>query len=117
VLMTSLCTAVGALPFLFASGAGAEQRKPIGIVIFYGTTISVLLTLFVVPAVYAIVARNARSPEYTSRLIAALRGKEAQVQDAAPGQVSSQAAGHGSGQGSCTEAGAAPIGADAGSER
>ena len=88
-----------------------------------------LLTLFVVPAVYAIVARNARSPEYTSRLIAALRGKEAQVQDAAPGQVSSQAAshgsGHGSGQGSGqgsghgsgTEAGAAPIGADAGSER
>ena len=74
VLMTSLCTAVGAVPFLFAHGAGAEQRKPIGIVVFYGTTISVLLTLFVVPAVYAIVSRNARSPEYTSRLIAALRG-------------------------------------------
>ena len=65
---------MGAVPFLFAHGAGAEQRKPIGIVVFYGTTISVLLTLFVVPAVYAIVSRNARSPEYTSRLIAALRG-------------------------------------------
>ena len=74
VLMTSLCTAVGALPFLFASGAGAEQRRPIGIVVFYGTTISVLLTLFVVPAVYGLISRNARSPEYMSKLIAHLRG-------------------------------------------
>ena len=74
VLMTSLCTAVGAVPFLLATGAGAEQRKPIGIVVFYGTTISVLLTLFVVPAVYTLVSRNARSPEHVSRLIAALRG-------------------------------------------
>ena len=38
VLMTSLCTAFGALPFLFATGAGSEQRRPIGIVVFYGTT-------------------------------------------------------------------------------
>ena len=105
VLMTSLCTAVGALPFLFASGAGAEQRKPIGIVIFYGTTISVLLTLFVVPAVYGIIARNARSPEYTSRLIAALRGKETEAPGVSPTQTSGAVSG------------AAPIGADAGSER
>jgi multidrug efflux pump len=76
VLMTSLCTAVGAVPFLLATGAGAEQRKPIGIVIFYGTTVSVLLTLFVVPAVYALVSRNARSPEHVSRLIAKLRGTD-----------------------------------------
>jgi multidrug efflux pump len=86
VLMTSLCTAVGALPFLFATGAGAEQRKPIGIVVFYGTTISVLLTLFVVPAVYALVARNTRSPEYMTQLIARLRGA------AAPGSAGSATA-------------------------
>ncbi|MEY4377295.1 MAG: hypothetical protein RJB26_1845, partial [Pseudomonadota bacterium] len=91
VLMTSLCTAVGALPFLFAHGAGAEQRKPIGIVVFYGTTISVLLTLFVVPAVYAIISRNARSPEYTSRLIAALRGNE-------PSTEQGPTSGHGHGE-------------------
>jgi multidrug efflux pump len=48
VLMTSLCTAFGAIPFLFATGAGAEQRLPIGIVVFYGTIVSVFLTLFVV---------------------------------------------------------------------
>src|SRR5690606_8128014 len=34
VLMTSLCTAFGALPLLLATGAGAEQRKPIGVVVF-----------------------------------------------------------------------------------
>jgi multidrug efflux pump len=69
VLMTSLCTAFGALPFLFATGAGAEQRRPIGIVVFYGTLVSVFLTLLAVPAVYSIFARKTKSPEHTSRLV------------------------------------------------
>jgi multidrug efflux pump len=69
ILMTSLCTAFGALPFLFASGAGSEQRKPIGVVVFYGTLVSVLLTLFVVPAVYSLVARKTKSPHYMSDLV------------------------------------------------
>jgi len=69
ILMTSLCTAFGALPLLFASGAGAEQRKPVGVVIFYGTIVSVSLTLFVVPAVYSLVARRTRPAGYTSHLI------------------------------------------------
>ncbi len=74
VLMTSLCTAFGSLPFLLATGAGFEQREPIGVVVFYGTTISVLLTLFVVPAVYSLVARSHRSPQHLSGLIQRLRG-------------------------------------------
>ena len=49
VLMTSLCTAFGALPLMLATGAGAEQRRPIGIVVFFGMTVSVFLTLFAVP--------------------------------------------------------------------
>ena len=69
ILMTSLCTAFGALPFLFATGAGAEQRKPIGVVVFYGTLVSVLLTLFVVPAVYSLIARKTKSPHYMSDLV------------------------------------------------
>src|SRR5690606_25494431 len=36
VLMPSFCTSFGALPLLLATGAGAEQRRPIGIVVFYG---------------------------------------------------------------------------------
>jgi multidrug efflux pump len=69
VLMTSLCTAFGALPFLFASGAGAEQRRPIGVVVFYGVLVSVFLTLLAVPTVYSIVARRTKSPEFVSRKV------------------------------------------------
>jgi multidrug efflux pump len=69
VLMTSLCTAFGALPLLLASGAGAEQRRPIGVVVFCGMLVSVFLTLFVVPAVYALFARKTRSPHHVSRLV------------------------------------------------
>jgi multidrug efflux pump len=69
VLMTSFCTAFGALSFLFASGAGAEQRRPIGIVVFYGTLVSVFLTLLAVPAVYSIFARKTKSPQHVSRLV------------------------------------------------
>ena len=74
VLMTSLCTAFGAVPFLFASGAGAEQRRPIGVVVFYGTLLSVMLTLIVVPAVYSLVARRTKSTQYTTRLVDRLLG-------------------------------------------
>ncbi|MFM7626181.1 MAG: efflux RND transporter permease subunit [Gammaproteobacteria bacterium] len=74
VLMTSLCTAFGAIPFLFAKGAGAEQREPIGVVVFYGTIVSVLLTLLVVPAVYSLVARRTRPGQYTSRLVDRMLG-------------------------------------------
>ena len=74
VLMTSLCTAFGAIPFLFATGAGAEQRLPIGIVVFYGTIVSVFLTLFVVPAVYSLVAKGTKPSDYTTRLVDRLLG-------------------------------------------
>jgi multidrug efflux pump len=74
VLMTSLCTAFGAIPLLLASGAGSEQRRPIGIVVFYGTLLSVFLTLIVVPAVYSLVARRTRSTGHTSRLVDRMLG-------------------------------------------
>jgi multidrug efflux pump len=79
VLMTSLCTAFGAIPFLLATGAGSEQREPIGVVVFYGTTISVLLTLFVVPAVYTLVAGEHRSPHFLRDAIARLRATSPEV--------------------------------------
>src|SRR5690606_3720217 len=74
VLMTSFCTSFGALPLLLAHGAGAEQRQPIGIVVFYGMLVAVFLTLLVVPTVYAVVARNTRSPQHVSRLVDRLMG-------------------------------------------
>jgi multidrug efflux pump len=74
ILMTSASTTFGALPLLLASGAGAESRQPIGIVIVFGVTISAVLTLFAVPALYAVLARYTRSPQYVARMIARLRG-------------------------------------------
>ncbi len=73
VLMTSLCTAFGALPLMLASGAGAESRQSIGVVVFYGVMISVVLTLAVVPAVYTLVARNTSSPMAVSQRLESLR--------------------------------------------
>jgi multidrug efflux pump len=86
VLMTSLCGAFGAVPLLMAFGAGAESRRAIGAVVFYGVTFSMLLTLYVVPVVYALVARNTRSPEYVSQLIDKLRGKTP-AQSGVPGET------------------------------
>jgi len=74
VLMTSLCTAFGALPLMLATGAGAEQRRPIGIVVFFGMTVAVFLTLFAVPVVYGLLARGTRSPQHVSRLVDRLMG-------------------------------------------
>jgi multidrug efflux pump len=75
VLMTSLCTVFGAIPLLLASGPGAESRQPIGAVIVFGVMLSLVLTLYVVPAVYTLMARNTRSPEYVGQLIDKLRTK------------------------------------------
>jgi multidrug efflux pump len=69
VLMTSLCTAFGSIPLLLAHGAGAESRQPIGVVVMSGVLLSMVLTLGVVPAVYAVTARNTRSPKYWTRII------------------------------------------------
>jgi multidrug efflux pump len=74
ILMTSACTTFGAMPLLLATGAGAESRQPIGIVVVFGVAISAVLTLFVVPALYSVLARYTRSPEAVSREIEALRG-------------------------------------------
>jgi multidrug efflux pump len=79
VLMTSLCSAFGAIPLLLAVGAGAENRKPIGAVVLYGVLISMVLTLVVVPAVYTLVARNTRSPRYWTRLIDKMRETQSKL--------------------------------------
>jgi len=54
ILMTSISTVLGAAPIAFASGAGAETRNPMGIVVVGGLTIATVLTLFVVPIVYVL---------------------------------------------------------------
>jgi len=69
VLMTSVATVVGAIPLIVGHGAGAESRMTIGTVIFFGLTVATLLTLFVVPTFYDLLARYTKSPEATAREI------------------------------------------------
>jgi HAE1 family hydrophobic/amphiphilic exporter-1/multidrug efflux pump len=52
ILMTSLATALGALPIAISLGAAATSRKPLGTVVVGGLMFSLILTLFVIPAVY-----------------------------------------------------------------
>jgi multidrug efflux pump len=60
ILMTSIATVLGAVPIAFATGAGAESRNPMGIVVVGGLTMATFLTLFVVPIVYILMDRICR---------------------------------------------------------
>ena len=59
ILMTTGAMVLGALPLALATGAGAESRQQIGWVIVGGMSLGTLLTIFVVPTVYLIMARRA----------------------------------------------------------
>ncbi|HNL84111.1 MAG TPA: efflux RND transporter permease subunit, partial [Chitinophagales bacterium] len=58
ILMTSLAMALGALPIAMALGAGSTSRTSLGIVIIGGIMFSLILTLFVVPALYVFFSRT-----------------------------------------------------------
>lgn len=76
ILMTSLAIALGALPIAMAMGAAAKSRMGMGIVIVGGTIFSLALTLFVIPAIYAMWSRDRRSNKQLEE-IDALEKKEA----------------------------------------
>ena len=87
VLMTSLCMVFGAMPLLLAAGAGAEARKSLGAVVIYGVVFSMLMTLYVVPSMYLLIARNSKSPQYVTRMIDRLRGAKPPVVTETPAPV------------------------------
>ncbi len=58
ILMTSVATVAGHFPLVLASGPGAGSRNSIGIVLVTGMTVGTLFTLFVLPPVYMLVARD-----------------------------------------------------------
>jgi multidrug efflux pump len=69
IIMTSISAAFGALPLILAAGPGAGSRKTIGVVIFSGAIFATLLTVFVVPVIYNLLARFTKSPDWTARQI------------------------------------------------
>jgi multidrug efflux pump len=60
ILMTTAAMILGAIPLALATGAGAESRQQIGWVIVGGMSLGTLLTLFVVPCVYAVMGWRPR---------------------------------------------------------
>jgi len=60
VLMTTAAMVAGLVPLLFANGAGAASRFAIGIVVVTGMLMGTLFTLFVLPTIYSLLARDHR---------------------------------------------------------
>jgi multidrug efflux pump len=58
ILMTTLATTFGALPIAMALGAAGESRRSMGIVVIGGLMLSLILTLFVIPAMYVYLSKE-----------------------------------------------------------
>ncbi len=70
ILMTSLAMALGSLPLALSLGAASTSRQPLGIVIVGGILFSLVLTLFVIPAMYTYLSRKRAHLEF-DKMIAA----------------------------------------------
>jgi multidrug efflux pump len=77
ILMTTGAMVLGALPLALATGAGAESRQQIGWVIVGGMSVGTLLTIFVVPAIYTLLARRGIPGEITTPELPAAGGAHA----------------------------------------
>ena len=66
VLMTSIATVAGHFPLTLVTGAGAAARNSIGLVLVGGMTIGTIFTLFVLPSIYILLAKDHRRDEATA---------------------------------------------------
>ncbi|WP_428776272.1 vibriobactin export RND transporter permease subunit VexH [Vibrio sp.] len=62
IMMTAFTTLAGSVPLILSSGAGYESRVAVGTVIFFGMSFATLVTLFVIPAMYRLLAANTQAP-------------------------------------------------------
>jgi hydrophobe/amphiphile efflux-1 (HAE1) family protein len=60
ILMTSLATIFGAMPIALGLGTGASSRMPLGIVVVGGLFFALILTLFIIPVMYILIAKNTK---------------------------------------------------------
>ncbi|HLY46190.1 MAG TPA: multidrug efflux RND transporter permease subunit [Stellaceae bacterium] len=67
ILMTTAAMVVGLVPLVTASGAGAASRFSIGIVVVAGMSVGTLFTLFVLPAVYTVLAKDHAAAAHSVR--------------------------------------------------
>jgi multidrug efflux pump len=78
ILMTSSATIAGYFPLVLVSGAGAAARNSIGLVLVGGMTVGTLFTLFVIPSIYMLIARD-HSKDAVSQTVRAVAGKPDQA--------------------------------------
>ena len=76
ILMTSLAIAIGALPIAMALGAAAKSRMSMGTVIVGGTMFSLVLTLFVIPAIYSLWSKEHKENKDLKQSLAAATADE-----------------------------------------
>ena len=85
ILMTAVSTVFGAMPLVLATGAGAESRSSIGVVVIGGLALATLLTLFLTPVLYNLLARFTRSANAVSRDLEGLEREEKSAAAGTPG--------------------------------
>jgi multidrug efflux pump len=85
VLMTALSTMMGSVPLIMATGAGSESRVLLGTVIFCGVLMTTLMTLFIVPVVYNLIARHTGSPQAVAQLLGRLQSRNVAATQSAAG--------------------------------
>src|SRR5690606_31408510 len=68
ILMTSLAMALGSLPLALSIGAASASRQPLGIVIVGGIMFSLILTLFVIPAMYSYLSRQPQHVKFEQEI-------------------------------------------------
>jgi multidrug efflux pump len=81
IVMTGITTAAGAVPLILSSGAGAETRMVIGVVVLTGVLSATVFTMFVVPVAYSLLARRSALPGAVARRLQ-LEQEEAGTGDA-----------------------------------
>jgi multidrug efflux pump len=71
IVMTAFTTVMGALPLVLSTGPGHEVRSVIGAVVMGGVALATLVSLFLVPMAYSLLARRSGSPQAVSRRLEA----------------------------------------------
>ncbi len=68
LIMTALCSFIGHVPMLYATGSGADIQKPLAVVVMGGLITSTILTLIVLPTIYEWLEnrKNTKNPEVAS---------------------------------------------------
>lgn len=75
ILMTTIATVCGAIPLALATGAGAESRASIGWVVIGGVSFSTVLSLFIVPVLYMLLARFTKPSSHVAERLRSLESE------------------------------------------